>query len=140
MIRQQHAAAFMALMGTASPVYDGGVPAAPAGPRRAPPYRVVHLQYETPAAAEDPARVEFEDSRHPIAMRAYVHSVGETARAARAVADHTYELIVGQELAVPGRVSYRIRHEDSQPPDRDESTGVAVYAAVDVYAVTTVPA
>lgn len=140
MIRQQHAAAFLALMGTGSPVYDGGVPDTPTGPRKAPPYRVVHLQYETPAAAEDPARTGFEDSRHPLTLRAYVHSVGETARAARAVADHTYEQLLGAELDVPGRVSYRIRHEDSQPPDRDESTGVAVYAAVDVYAVTTVPA
>lgn len=141
MIRQDHAAAFLALMATfpdGSPVYDGEVPKPTTG--RVPlPYRLVYFQFITTQAEEDPAKVGLEDGPKPVELYAYVHSIAATARAARAVADQTYTVVADQELVVAGRVSYRIRHDDSQPPDRDTSTAETVFDAIDVYRLTTSP-
>lgn len=143
MIRQDHAAAFLALMATfagGAPVYDGEVPEEPDGTRAGPPYRLVHFQFLTPSSADRPDLIDIEDASRPLELVAFVHSVAETARAARTVADQTYSVAADQELAVAGRTSFLIRHEDSQPPDRDESTGETVFAAVDVYRLLSVPA
>lgn len=143
MIRQEHAAAFLGLMGTfadGAPVYDGQVPVKPDGSRVEVPYRLVHFQFTTPGADDRPNLIDIEDANRPLEMRAFVHSVAETARAARAVADQTYAVVVDQELVVTGRTSFLIRHEDSQPPARDESTGETLFAAVDVYRTLSVPA
>lgn len=66
-------------------------------------------------------------------MRAYVHAVGETAAAARIVAGQAAATITDQRLTVPGWVCGPIKRELSQPPQRDESTGVVVMDQVDVY-------
>lgn len=143
MIRQDHAAAFLALMATfpsGAPVYDGEVPKQADGTRMEPPYRLVHFQFTTPGAVDRPDLIDIEDATRPLEMRAFVHSAADTARAARAVADQTYTVVADQELVVTGRTSFRVRHEDSQPPDRDESTGETIFAAVDVYRMTSLPA
>lgn len=143
MNRQDHAAAFIALMETfpqGSPVHDGQVPSPATGPAPAPPYRVVHFQFGTGYDDTGSALVGVESGAKPLEMRAYVHSVAETARAARAVADQTYSAVHDELLVVNGRTTFRIRHEDSQPPDRDTSTGRTVFAGVDVYLLVSMPA
>jgi hypothetical protein len=142
-IRQEHAAAFLALMATfpqGSPVYDGAVPEPAVGERLPPPYRLVHFQFGT--GYDDTGRilVGVEAGTKPLEMRAYVHSVADTARAARTVADQTYSVVHDELLVVDARTTFRIRHEDSQPPDRDTSTGRTVFAGVDVYLLVSMPA
>jgi hypothetical protein len=142
-IRQDHAAAFLALMATfagGAPVFDGEVPEEEDGTRAEPPYRLVHFQFLSPGSEDRPDLIDIEDATRPLEMRAFVHSVAETARAARSLADQTYSVVADQELVVAGRTSFRVRHEDSQPPDRDQSTGVTVFSAVDVYRMTSMPA
>lgn len=143
MIRQDHADAFLALMATftgGAPVYDGQVTEQSDGTRAKPPYRLVYFQFTAPGAEDRPDLIDIEDAGRPLEMRAFVHSVAQNARAARALADQTFSVVADQVLAVTGRDSFRVRHEDSQPPDRDESTGVTVFAAVDVYRMTSMPA
>lgn len=143
MIRQDHADAFIALMetfATGAPVYDGVVPKKPDNTRNPPPYRLVHFRFLTPAAEARPDLIDIEDATRPLEMVAYVHSAADNARAARALADQTYTVVADQELVIAGRTSFRVRHVDSQPPDRDESTGETVYSAADEYRMTSLPA
>lgn len=143
MIRQDHAAAFLALMATfpdGRPVYDGEVPEQGDGTRAAPPYRLVHFRFLTPSAEARPDLIDIEDAARPLEMVAYVHSAADNARAARAIADQTYTVVADQVLTVAGRDSFRVRHTDSQPPDKDKSTGVLIYVAVDEYHMTSLPA
>jgi hypothetical protein len=126
-----------AMPGPALPVHDGAVPSAP--PLPTPPYVVVHFRFFTSDGERAPGLVDVEERAQPTELRAYVHAVGGNARAAREVADRAYEQVFGWTPAVAGRECWPVRHDDSQPPDRDETNRLVV-TAVDVYRLQSVPA
>lgn len=112
---------------SACPTYDGLVPA---GAR--PPYRQVYFNLARPSedldnAADGASRVWI--------VYVYVHNVGGglDASAARAVAQRSRTQLLDVTPAVSGLSCGRIRLEDAQPPQRDETTGVLVMDAVQTY-------
>lgn len=135
-----HAAAFLALLdadNTPPPlvVLDGRVPT---GTR--PPYALVYFGVETPDGGQAPADVSLDADSDVIVMRGYVHAVGVDAAAARSVAGRCRALLLNATPVIAGRVVYPIRHDAGQPASRDESTGVLVMDAVDVYRLKSLPA
>lgn len=136
---QAHAAAFLALLDAdntapALVVHDGRVPDA-----GAPPYVLVYVTASTPDAVQAPALVDLTMNSDVIEARAYCHSVGGNAQAARAVAGRVRAALLNVTPAVAGRVCWPIRYDDGQAPQRDESTGVLVMDQVDVYCLLSVP-
>lgn len=115
-------------------VYDGAVPSSPATPT--PPYVVAYFLVTTP----DELAVGMEDVPAWVDCAAYLHSVGGNATASRNVAGRLRAALLGVKPAVAGRDCARIRHVDSQPPQRDETTGRLVYSQVDVYQYRSLPA
>lgn len=139
MSNHDHAQAYLtllsaALVSPALPLYDGVVPSSPATPT--PPYAVAYFTLTTP----DDLSVGIEDVPAWADATAYLHSVGGNAAASRRVADRIRAALLGAQPAVTGRSAGRIRHIDSQPPQRDESTLRLVYSQVDVYQFRSLPA
>lgn len=122
--------------GPALPVYHGAVPSTP--PPK-PPFVVVHFRFITSDGERAPEFVDIEDKTQQLDMRAYVHSAGQNAMAALEVADRIYSQVLGWAPTVGGAECWPVRHDDSQPPDRDETNGLVV-TAVDVYRLVTIPA
>ncbi|MFF0823061.1 DUF3168 domain-containing protein [Micromonospora haikouensis] len=113
-------------------VLDGAVPTG-----AVPPYVLLYF------ADTDPELVDsspMDGTSERFVLRAYVHSVGSNASAARALGERVRTALLDQVPTVPGRVCWPIRREDGQPPQRDESTGVLVMDRVDVYRLESVPA
>ncbi|MEU4399779.1 tail completion protein gp17 [Micromonospora orduensis] len=134
---QAHADAVLARLRSApgSPslvVYDGQVPEGPA-----PAYVVVYLHADTP---ELPDSRSVQGASERFVLNVYCHSVGGAAVAARGVAQRVRGVLLDAVLSVPGRRCWPVRHVDSQPPQRDESTGRLVMDQVDVYRLESVPA
>ena len=132
-----HAQAFLNLLAAApgSPalvVYDGAVPS----PAPVPPYVVAYFTITTP----DEPSVGIEDVPNWVDATAYLHCVGGNAAAARAVSGRVRPVLLGVKPTVAGRDCARIRHIDSQPPQRDETTGRLVFDLVDVYQFRSLPA
>lgn len=123
-VPQPSAVALLNLLGTNTnlTVIDGDVPRG-----QVPPYVVVYL---AGAPKEGNNLNRRSDEAKP---RAYVHSVGMTAAAARIVAGQVASTIVDQRLTIAGWSCGPIRNELTNPPERDESTGVAVMDQVDTY-------
>lgn len=123
-VPQPTAAAFLALLGSNAnlTVVDGDV-----GVGQEPPYIVVYTA-GGPDEGDNLGRRSNEAT-----VRAYCHSVGETAAAARIIAGQAAATIVDQRLTVAGWSCGPIKRELSNPPERDESTGVVVMDQVDVY-------
>lgn len=123
-VPQPAAAALLALLGTNTnlTVVDGDVDV-----EQQPPYLVVYTA-GGPDEGDNLGLVSNEAT-----MRAYLHAVGETAAAARIIAGQAAATIIDQRLTVAGWVCGPIKRELSNPPRRDESTGVAVMNQVDVY-------
>jgi len=123
-VPQPTAVALLALLGANAnlTVIDGDVPTG-----QEPPYLVVYL-VGAPKEGDNLNRVSNE-----AAPRAYLHSVGMTPAAARIVAGQAASTIVGQQLTVAGWSCGPIKNELSNPPERDESTGVTVMDQVDTY-------
>lgn len=140
MARAQLADAFLtrarAAPGPALAVHDGAVPNSPTAPK--PPYAVVHFRFITPDGERAPDLVDIEDSAQPVEMRAYVHAAGGNAAAAREVADRVYGQVFGWTPTISGLECWPVRHDDSQPPDRDETNGLVI-VALDVYRLQSVP-
>jgi len=123
-VSQPTAAALLALLGSNVnlTVVDGDVPVG-----QEPPYLVVYV-------AGAPKKGDNLNGRSNEARpRAYLHSVGETAAAARIVAGQAASTIVDQKLTVPGWSCGPIECEMSNPPERDASTGTPVMDQVDTY-------
>jgi hypothetical protein len=109
-------------------VFDGQVP--DASPSQQPPYVVVYTTVGRPG----------DDLDRPLTGRSavfearwIVHAVGGNAQAARAVAQRVRTQLLDQVLVVPGLVCAPVRWEDSQPPQRDETTGVLLMDAVEIF-------
>jgi hypothetical protein len=75
-----------------------------------------------------------------VVMYAYCHSVAGSAMAARAVSQRGRGVLLDAVLTVSGRKCFPVRHIESPPPQRDESTGVLIVDQVDVYRLESVPA
>lgn len=134
---QAHADAILARLrsATGSPslvVYDGQVPEKPAGA-----YVVVYLHAETP---ELPDSRSVQGGSERFVVNIYCHCVGGAALAARGIAQRVRGVLLDAVLTVPGRRCWPVRHADSQPPQRDETTGVLVMDQVDTYRLESVPA
>lgn len=110
------------------PTYDGMVPVGAKAP-----YRLVYSSLSRPGEGDvDLAG----DGRSRVwIVRWIVHNVasGADASGARAVAQRTRTQMLDQQPSIPGLNCGLIRLEDSQPPERDETTGVLVMDAVTVY-------
>jgi hypothetical protein len=115
-------------------VRDGAVD----GELPAPPYAVVHLHMErprnSPGNAADGVSAE-------LTVVIYLHSIGETAAAARNVASAAGDALIDVIPTVAGRVCGPITHRQSVPPDQpNETTGVPVHDYIDVYRFVSEPA
>jgi hypothetical protein len=129
-----HAAAILALLDAdntapALVVLDGKVPTGQTAP-----YVLVYF-----SAVDPETGLAFTGTAHRFLLRTYCHSVGGNAKAARMVADRVRTALIDVEPTVTGRKSFKIRREDSQPPQRDESTGTTVMDQIDSYRLETVP-
>ena len=71
---------------------------------------------------------------------AIVHYVGGNAEACRLLADRGWSALLGVTPTITGRTCGPIRLVDSQPPRRDESTGLLIVDQVDVYEYVSLPA
>lgn len=134
-----HAQAYLTLLAavTGPPalvVYDGAVPSSPSTPT--PPYVVAYFAYATP----DEDAVDMEQVPNWVDCTVYAHCVGGNTAAARAVAGRVRTALLGATPTVSGRSCGRIRHFDSQPEQRDETTGRLVIDLVDVYRYRSLPA
>lgn len=122
-------------------VFDGAVPRDPAtGKSRTPPYVLVYFTVSTPSGemAADSTSLDMDSDR--IVLRAYCHSVGGNAQAARIVAGRTRAALLNVTPTIAGRTCWPIRHDEGRPAERDESAGTLVLDQVDVYRLESVPA
>lgn len=107
--------------------YDGAVPS---NPTPVPPYCVIYTHIMRPS----------DDVENPLTGRSaiwvarfIVHSVGGNATAARAVNERVRTQLLDVRPVVAGLVCGPIRMEDTQPPQRDESTGPLYMDAITTY-------
>lgn len=68
-------------------------------------------------------------------QRWILHCVGGTAMAARAMAERARTALLDVRPVVAGLACGLIRLEETQPPQRDETTGVLVMDAVQTYSL-----
>lgn len=126
---QALAGAYLSLLAadTAVPTYDGLVPS---GARA--PYRLVYFDFSRPAEDQD---LSGDGLSRVWVARAIVHNVGSgaDASAARAVAQRTRTYLLDKRPTISGLTCGLIRLEESQPPERDETTGVLVMDAISTY-------
>ncbi len=131
----EHAAAVLALLDAdnAAPaliVYDGKVP--PGIDVQASPYVLAYFAGSWPD-------LNFRSVTKTFQLRITLHCVGGNAHAARMVSDRGRAALLDVVATVAGRTCYPIRWEDSQPPQRDESTGSTVMDQIDTYILASVP-
>lgn len=115
-------------------LYDGGVPS----PTPQPPYVVVYTTIDRPS--DDPDNAVDGKTRVWVA-RWICHCVGgglganpaQAAQAARAVAQRVRTQLLDVRPVIAGLSPGLIRWEQSTPPQRDETTGVPVMDAVEIY-------
>lgn len=141
MTYQAHADAVLGLLAaaTGSPalkVFDGFVPPTT---QAGPPYVVVYLGFDSPEAELDMGTSDFTNASLRVNCSVTCHSVGANAIAARAVAARVRGALLDVSPTVTGRTCFPMRMVDSQPLQRDESTGVTVMDQVDVYRLSSVP-
>jgi hypothetical protein len=133
---QDHTAAVMALLAADSQLttYDGAVPKTPAAQ-----YALVYFYIETPDGQTAPDKISLTYASNAINVRAYVHCVGSTPSAARAIAGRVRQALLDVTPTVAGRSCWPIRWIEGQPPQRDEETLQSVFDLVDVYGFSSVP-
>lgn len=100
------------------------------------PYVLAYFSDEDPIEADSTG---LDMAANRFVLRGYFHCVGDNAAATRALADKLRGNILGVTPTVAGRACFPIRREESQPPQRDESTGTLVMDRVDVYRLESVP-
>ena len=113
---------------------DGAVPNGTIAPYVLVYFTVVTPSGETPA---DSTPITMDSDR--VVARAYCHCVGATATAARVIACRVRTRLLNVTPTITGRECWPIRQDDSQPPQRDETTGTLVMDQVDVYRLESVP-
>jgi hypothetical protein len=131
---QDHAQAFLGLLaGNATlTTFEGEV----TNPTPDPPYVVVYPVVTWPADADGTALT---NQQVVVSASFYCHCVGLSDPAARAVGMQVRSTVLNARPVVSGRSCGLIRQADSQPPQRDDSTGRAVFSALAVYSFTSHP-
>lgn len=113
-------------------VYDGNVPD-PLPDINTSPYVLVYTSIEWPA--DDPNNA-LDGVTGRAVVRWLCHCVGGNQQASRAVAQRVRTQLLDKRPAVAGMVAGLIRHEQDQPPIRDEVLGQLVVDSVHVYRQT----
>lgn len=108
---------------------EGHVP-----PNPVPPYVRSYFSIERPADAAGNALVGLSTTW---TTRGYLHCVGATEPAATAVGMRVRAQLLDFRPTIAGRNCGLIREESAEPPQRDESTGTAVYDALVIYKLVT---
>lgn len=134
---QLHANAVLALLDAdnASPalvVLDGLVPQGQSAP-----YVLVYFDDSDPELAESRPLT---GASQRYVLRAICHSVAVNQKSSRAISQRVRAALLDVVPTVTGRVCAPIRREDSQPTQRDETTGTALFDSVSVYRLESVPA
>lgn len=112
--------------------FDGHVPDG-----TSPPYALVYFADADP---ELPDSRPLDGKPQRFVQRAYVHSVGANATAARVVAERVRQAWLNVTPTIAGRSCFPIRREDGGPPQRAESTGGLVMDKTDIYRLESEPA
>lgn len=134
-IEQLHAQAFLGLLRAGAPetaltVYDDVVPTSPPTT-----YVKAYLHTTTPGITA------LKGTSDRTVTRAYLHCVGLTASAARAVAGQVRARLLDQVPIIPGHTCFPVRDDNAGgPPQRDETIGPLVMDQVVVYRLESVPA
>jgi hypothetical protein len=111
-------------------VFDGEVPS---NPTPIPPYVVVYTTMGHPANDQDNSLDGLSRVR---TARWYLHCIGRTPEAARAVAQRVRSVLLDVRPVVAGMQCGMLREQTDPPaPTRDESTGDAVFDALVIYEV-----
>jgi hypothetical protein len=138
LVDKAHADAFLGLLHAALDpvpiaVYDGLVPS-PFPDVKAAPWVLVYFDADWPI---DGAGNSLDGTARTYVLRAYCHSTGATAAAARAIAGQVRAAVLNVRPTVAGRTSGMVRHAGGQPPNRDETLGFLVMDKADVYEFVT---
>ena len=116
-------------------VLDGRVPDG-----SVPPYVLVRCTVRTLGARDRPDASDLIMRSLPVEVTARIHSVGESARAVRALTNRVSLALLDWTLTVTGRSCAPMRHIDSADMPPDEATGVNYHEVADVYRFTSHPA
>jgi hypothetical protein len=103
-------------------------------------YVLVYFRLVTPSGEQELDKVGFENTSDVINTTAYCHSVSGSPDSALFLADRVRAQLLGAIPTIAGRVCFPIRHDDSVPADRDETTGPDVFDQIDVYSFASMPA
>ena len=117
---------------TTYPSEDGGPSTVPVG--ATPPYRSVHFVTEHTPTGE---RLASLSSRS--ITRAFVHHVGASDVAARALLRRTKQAWLDVRPAIPGRSVYPIRHEQTRDPQTTEPVARTTVTITAIYRLETQP-
>jgi hypothetical protein len=83
--------------------------------------------------------LKFQGTIYTFRLRIVLHCVGGNGQATAIVSDRGAGLLLDVTPTVSGRSCYPIRWEDSQPPQRDETTGSTVMDQIDQYVLDSIP-
>jgi hypothetical protein len=128
---EQHAQAGLALLYAApglgpTRVFEGKVP----DPMPDPPYVVVYIQVDWTL---DGIATALDATQVTVTTMFNCHCVGLTAAAARATAMLVRSALLNVRPVIAGRNCGPIKHGDTFPPQRDESTGRPVMDVITEY-------
>lgn len=139
MTAQLHVQAVLDRLGShGSPVltvFDGRVPDG-----SVPPYVLVRCTVRTLGARDRPDASDLIMRSLPVEVTARIHSVGESARAVRALTNRVSAALLDWTPTVAGRSCAPMRHIDSADMPPDEATGVNYHEVADTYRFVSHPA
>ena len=126
-----HAQVFLAALASNTNLtdFDGKVP----DPTPDPPWV---LTYVTVSWPRDGIGTALTAQQVTVTATATCHCVGLNAAAARAVGMQVRSSLLNLKPVIAGRICSPVKQDDSQPPDRDESTGRLVMDQVQVFSFT----
>lgn len=104
----------------AGKVHDGRVPEEPNTPTPSPPYLLVYTNVGWP---REGVGASLNGQAVTVRTTYTCHCVGESAKAARAVAMQARISLLNLRPVIEGRNCGPIQEDDVLPPDRDETTG-----------------
>jgi hypothetical protein len=115
-------------------VFDGAV----SKPYPAPPYVLVYTSIAYPAGEAGMGNA-LDHNSVTCVTTAYVHCVGSTAAACRALSMQVRASLLDAQPVIANRSCTRLEQDDAQMPVKDETIGSVVMDAVLVYSFTSVP-
>jgi hypothetical protein len=114
-------------------VYDGRVDGT------ADHYALVYTFRQLPGGELAPDKTSLTGDTTTVDMRFYIHCVGVDGIASRAVQARVQAALLDVTPTVSGRACFPIRWVEGTQVSRDEETLSAVFDAVDVYSLVSVP-